>query len=161
SVSFYGDPVAQVEETMHQVLARYAAECPDTANLLSGGVDSSYLQAVWNDVGPESARRSFSVSVDHHRTRIDTDYALSAARALKTEHTLIPASDQYADYLIDSIATTGEPPNHAMTVYFGLLARQMVERGVPIGLCGEGADSLFGIGAADLLRHARTIRRWL
>src|SRR5262249_10223168 len=140
----------------------YTTECPDTANLLSGGVDSSYLQAVWNGVGAKTAGpRSFSVGVDHPRTRIDTDYALSAARALQTQHTLVPAAAPYADYLIDSIATTGEPPNHAMTVYFGLLARQMVERSVPVGLCGEGADSLFGIGAADLLRNARSIRRWL
>lgn len=162
SVRVHGDAVDQVEETMQRVLAHYAAEFPDTANLLSGGVDSSYLQAVWNNVRPNPALpRSFSVSVDHPRTRIDTDYALSAAQALETKHTLIPAVAPYADYLIDTIATTGEPPNHAMTVYFGMLARQMVEQGTPVGLCGEGADSLFGIGAADLLRHARTIGRWL
>jgi asparagine synthase (glutamine-hydrolysing) len=147
---------------MRHVLADYAEAAPDTANLLSGGVDSSYLQAVWNAARPGDVRpRSFSVSVDHPLTQIDTDYALSAARALHTQHTLIPARASYADYLLESIATTGEPPNHAMTVYFGMLARALVERGFSVGLCGEGADSLFGIGAADLLRYAQSIRRWL
>jgi asparagine synthase (glutamine-hydrolysing) len=156
------DAVERLETTMRGVLGHYGEGAPDTANLLSGGVDSSYLQAVWNSVRPGDGRpRSFSVSVDHPLTQIDTDYALSAARALHTQHTLIPARASYADYLLESIATTGEPPNHAMTVYFGMLARAMVERGFSVGLCGEGADSLFGIGAADLLRYAQAIRRWL
>jgi asparagine synthase (glutamine-hydrolysing) len=154
--------IDRFEDTVRGVLGHYAEVAPDTANLLSGGVDSSYLQAVWNTVRPGDARpQSFSVSVDHPLTQIDTDYALSAAQALHTQHTLIPARASYADYLLESIATTGEPPNHAMTVYFGMLARAMVERGFSVGLCGEGADSLFGIGAADLLRYAQSIRRWL
>src|SRR5262249_34993914 len=148
-VSIRGDAVDGVEETMQRILADYAAIGPPTANLLSGGVDSSYLQAIWNRVhaGNDAARRSFSVNLDHSRTRIDTDYALSAAQALKANHTLVPATAPYANYLAETIAATGEPPNHAMTVYFGLLARHMAARGFASGLCGEGADSLFGIGA--------------
>src|SRR5262249_34958516 len=93
SIPINGHAGEQLEDTMRQVLAHYAAEQPGTANLLSGGVDSSYLQAVWNDIRPNSAGpRSFSVSVDHPRTRIDTDYALSAAQVLQTKHTLIPAT---------------------------------------------------------------------
>jgi len=157
-----GSALERVETTMHRILADWHSEGPPTANLLSGGVDSSYLQAVWNRVQPaEDSARSFSVQVNHPRTLPDTDYALSAAAALRVQHTLVPANGAYVDYLIDSVAATGEPPNHAMSVYFGALARQMTAHGFTGGLCGEGADSLFGTPGADRLREARWIRRLL
>jgi asparagine synthetase B (glutamine-hydrolysing) len=139
----------------------YAEQHPCSANLLSGGVDSSYLQVIWNRLRghAQPAPPSFSIDVDHALTKIDRDYALSASRALLTRHTLVPATGPYANYLLDTLATTGEPPNHAMTVYFGLLSRSMQARGITAGLCGEGADSLFGIGAADVFRMARVIER--
>ena len=158
-----GSALERVETTMHRILADWQHDGPPTANTLSGGVDSSYLQAVWNRVQPTGAPRprSFGVKVDHPRTLPDADYALSAAAALRVQHTLVPADGSYVDYLIDSVATTGEPPNHAMSVYFGHLARHMTAQGFTGGLCGEGADSLFGTAGADRLREARWIRRLL
>lgn len=156
------DVVERIEATTRDILGHWATTHPRTATLLSGGVDSSYLQAVWNQVATQpGAPRSFAVSVDHRLTRIDGSYALSAAEALQTQHTQVAADEPYAGYLIDTLATTGEPPNHAMTVYFGHLARTMTAEGMPAGLCGEGADSLFGMGLADTLHTARWIRRLL
>ena len=158
SHSFGPNLVQEIDRTFADVLRDYAEAAPQTANLLSGGVDSSYLQATWNRVS-EGPPVSFSVSVPHPHTRMDTEYALSMAKALDTRHTLVPADAPYADYLIDSIAATGEPPNHVFAAYFGHLARVMVDRGVTAGLCGEGADSLFGIGTVDELHKAQTLRR--
>jgi asparagine synthase (glutamine-hydrolysing) len=151
-------PLDQLERTMSAVLQDQQARRPDTVNLLSGGVDSTYLQAVWQRVSGQPGR-SFSVSVNHPRTRLDTDYALSAAAALQTRHTLLPADGKYVDYLSESLASTGEPPNHVFAVYLGALARAITSTGIGAALCGEGADSLFGIGSADGLRHAQWIRR--
>ncbi len=153
-----GDPVEAVEETMSRILADCAAHRPDTANLLSGGVDSSYLQAVWNRVTGANRPRSFSISVDHPRSQPDTDYALTAAWALRTDHTFVPANGPYADYLLDLLAATGEPPNHVQSAYFGHLARTMMANGTTTGLCGEGADSLFGLGCANQIHNARIAR---
>lgn len=152
--------VEEVEETFGQVMRGYARTSPRTANLLSGGVDSSYLQAIWNQVARSSreAPVSFSVSVSHPLTRRDSNYAMSMSQVLGTSHTFVPADEPYIDYLIDSIAATGEPPNHVFAPYFGHLARIMADRGFMTGLCGEGADSLFGIGTADELRKARVLR---
>lgn len=162
------DSVDRVEQTMAAVLADQKARRPDTVNLLSGGVDSTYLQAIWNRVSAGPAR-SFSVSVDHPQTRPESAYAMSAASALRTAHTLVPANEPYMEYLVEALATTGEPPNHVMSVYFGKLARAMQEAGAGNALCGEGADSLFGVGAAEGLQNAlwlrklvpgRLLRRW-
>jgi asparagine synthase (glutamine-hydrolysing) len=156
------EAVDLVDETMERVLRDCAQLRPETANLLSGGVDSSFLQAIWNRLTPgDDLPPSFSIDVDHPYTWGDTDYAMTASRALGSSHTLIPANDPYADYLLDALATTGEPPNHVQSAYFGHLAKEMVARGFSSGLCGEGADSLFGLGLADELHKATILRRFV
>ena len=62
---------------------------------------------------------------------------------------------------MDTIAATGEPPNHVQTAYFGQLARAMAARGATAGLCGEGADSLFGVTSMYLVQNAAVLRRLL
>ncbi len=85
-----GDPVEALEATMTAVLRDCAAHRPRTANLLSGGVDSSYLQAIWNRVtsGGNNLPASYSISVDHPRSWIDTDYAMTAAQRWELPTTL-------------------------------------------------------------------------
>jgi asparagine synthase (glutamine-hydrolysing) len=158
-----GEAVEVLDDTMERVLLDCAQLRPDAANLLSGGVDSSYLQAIWGRVtlDEEELPRSFSIEVDHPRSWADTDYAMTASRALGSRHTLVPANDPYAGYLLDSLASTAEPPNHVQTAYFGHLARVMVRHGTASGLCGEGADSLFGLGMANQLHNAGVLRRLL
>jgi asparagine synthase (glutamine-hydrolysing) len=156
-----GEAIDRLEETMSAVLLDCHALRPGAANLLSGGVDSSYIQAVWNRSARQELPASYSVSVDHPYTWLDTDYAVTASQALGTRHTLVPADGPYACYLIDALAATGEPPNHAQSAYFGHLARAMRGEGVGAGLCGEGADSLFGLGLANQIHNARVARRIL
>jgi asparagine synthase (glutamine-hydrolysing) len=157
------DALGRLEETMSAVLRDCAALRPDAANLLSGGVDSSYLQVVWNRVaaGASDFPASYSVSVDHPRTWLDTDYAITASQALGTRHVLVGADGPYADYLLDAVASTGEPLNHVQSAYFGHLARAMHADGCGAALCGEGADSLFGVGLANQIHNARILRRLL
>jgi asparagine synthase (glutamine-hydrolysing) len=163
-----GKPVAAhealdaVEATLAEVVGDCAAHRPGAVNLLSGGVDSSYLQAVWNQVGPPcDAPPSVSVCVDHPRTWQDTDYAVTMSEALGTRHTLVAADAPYAVYLMDQLVTTGEPPNHVQSAYFGHLAREVAGQGFTAGLCGEGADSLFGLGLGGHLTIAATARNLL
>jgi asparagine synthase (glutamine-hydrolysing) len=149
-----------LDETMERVLLDCAQLRPGTANLLSGGVDSSYLQAIWGRVtADEEMPRSFSIEVDHPHTWGDTDYAMTASRALGSRHTLMPANDPYAAYLLDALASTAEPPNHVQTAYFGHLARTMIGQGVRSGLSGYGADALFGLRLANQLHNAGLLRR--
>jgi asparagine synthase (glutamine-hydrolysing) len=157
------EAVERVEAALSAVLRDCSQIQPGAANLLSGGIDSSYLQVLWNRVaaGGDDLPPSWSVSVDHPHTWADTDYAVTASRALGTRHVLLPADGPYADHLLETLAETGEPPNHVQTAYFGHLARSMAARGVGAGLCGEGADSLFGLGLANAVHNAGLLRRFV
>ncbi len=151
----------RLEATTQQICADYRIEEPETANLLSGGVDSSFLQLHWNRVGPGGVfrPRSFCVSVDHPRTAGDREYAESAAQVLGTEHTVVPADGPYADYLTETMSETAEMPSHVQLAYFLHLGREMAAHGTPAALFGEGADSLFGLTTATSLQSAGLIRR--
>src|SRR5262245_40277834 len=101
-----GEAVERTEATLTAVLADCAAHRPGAANLLSGGVDSSYLQAVYNGVLPpgDELPPSYSISVDHPHTWLDTDYAMTASQALGTRHVLVAADGPYQAYLLDALA---------------------------------------------------------
>ena len=146
---------------MGRILADCAAIHPHAVNLLSGGVDSSYIQVHWNKVRPETepAPATYTLSVDHPTTRADDGYAISAAQALGTQHTLVPVDVPIGTCLTETIAGTGEPPNHMQSCYFRFLARDLAARHVGAALCGEGADSLFGVGQTVAVQMARLFRQ--
>ncbi|MBY0528420.1 MAG: asparagine synthase [Gemmataceae bacterium] len=156
------DLSGQVEDRLHRVVDDCISAYPSISNLLSGGVDSSYLQAILGDVCERGqTQASYSVSVNHPRTRPDADYARDASRALGTHHRFVPADGPYIDYLIDTVRETGEPPNHVMSCYFGALGRDLRSAGVQAALCGEGADSLFGVTGGVALQRAQWLRKCL
>jgi asparagine synthase (glutamine-hydrolysing) len=157
-----GDSADRLDATMRRILADVAAAFPNAANLLSGGVDSTYIQALWNRVAPSGvAPRSFSVCVDHPQTRTDTEYARSAAQTLGTRHQFVAADDSYPRYLVEAIAATGEPPHHVQSAYYPVLARRMIGENASLGLCGQGADALFGLSWVPILDRALAARHWL
>ncbi len=156
-----GDAVDLVDETLGRVVADCSTLRPGMANLLSGGVDSTYLQILWDRAAGLRQPPSFSVSVNDACGRGETEYARSASEWLGTRHTLVPLDRPYADYLLDTLATTAEPLNHVQTAYFSPLAQAMSAHGVTTGLCGEGADNLFGVASATHVQYARILQRLL
>jgi asparagine synthase (glutamine-hydrolysing) len=151
----------RVEATVQQICADYHREAPEATNLLSGGVDSSFLQLHWNRIRPADApsSHSYCVAVNHPRTQGDREYAETAAAALGTRHSIVPADGAYAEYLLDTLRTTGEMPSHVQLAYFLELGRVMAGQGVPAAVFGEGADSLFGTTLATALQSAALLRR--
>ena len=64
------DAVDCVEETLSRVLTDCSHHSPDAANTLSGGVDSSLIQALWNQI-----------NTDHHGLRRPSRSALTIRTA--------------------------------------------------------------------------------
>jgi asparagine synthase (glutamine-hydrolysing) len=157
------EALERTDATMTAILHDMESHRPGLVNLLSGGVDSSYIQAIYNQeiYKDENLPMSYCIAVDHPMTWIDTDYAITASMAIGTQHRLAPADGPYIGYLTETLQATAEPLNHVQSAYFGTLARQMAEDGVRAGLCGEGADSLFGVGLANKLQNAAVVEKVL
>lgn len=156
------DALERLEATIGRIFQDYQSAEPETINLLSGGVDSSFLQVHWNRVCAEKTQpKSYCVSVNHPRTQGDRDYAVSAAQRLGVVHQFLPADESYADYLHETLDATGEMHSHVQLAYFLRFGNQLSTHGVKAAILGEGADSLFGTSLATALQSASLVRRML
>ncbi len=154
-----GESIERVEATMAEVVGNLMDIAPASAGLLSGGVDSTYIQAHWNKLwrtrNGHGKPRSAAVWLDHPATAPDQEYASSAARELDTDHLALRLTGLDARQMSETLSAVGEMPNHVQSFYFGPLARAMADSGITAGLCGEGADGLFGNSGGDELLSAQ------
>ena len=154
------EAVDEVESALQTVVSEHAAIDSDTVNFLSGGVDSTLLQAIWKTVSTDGSKHpvSFTATVDHEESRSDQHYAQTAAQALGIDHREISVGESVDRLLTEHIALTGELPNHLQSVYFIPLSRAIAGFGFTTALCGEGADGLFGNDSIVLFERARQVR---
>ena len=153
------ESVERLEATMTEVFRDWFERYPNTAGLLSGGVDSTYLQMKWNQVWKSShlsseKPKSVCVALDHPHTKMDLEYTMSAVEECGTQHWSITQPILNADFMRMVTAYCGEMPNHVQSFYFWTLGQGMREYGIDAGLSGEGADGLFGSDGPVNIQHA-------
>jgi len=155
------ESIDRTEAIMGEVLRDWNEFAPQTAVLLSGGVDSTYLQVHWNRIKQEASEKpkSVAVTLDHPHTQGDFDYAMSAVKECRTEHQNVRQSLLSREMIREIFAQTGEMPNHVQSFYFWTLAAEMKKVGLDAGISGEGADGLFGSGGPDNLQAARLLQK--
>ena len=153
-----------VEAVTSEILRDWGSLYPNSANLLSGGIDSTYLQvhwnALWHEVNPDrhgDKPLSSVVWLNHPRTQPDLEYTLTAVEATGTRNITVEQPVLTPEILTKIIARNGEFPNHVQSFYFDTLANGMREHGIDAGIVGEGADGLFGTGLQDMILAAK---RW-
>ncbi|MDR2438668.1 MAG: asparagine synthase [Planctomycetaceae bacterium] len=147
------ESVDRIEFVLDEILRDWYSRKPNSAVLLSGGVDSMILQAHWNQIWRqfETCRppQSAAVVLDHPYTKPDFDYTMSAAQQLGTEHLNVNQQPLRVEEMTDIFSKTGEMPNHVQSFYFATLAEGMKKAGFEAGICGEGADGIFGNSSPD------------
>ncbi|MDR3199778.1 MAG: hypothetical protein LBU34_18075, partial [Planctomycetaceae bacterium] len=147
------ESIDRTEFILDKILTDWYLRKPNSAVLLSGGVDSMILQAHWNNIWRrfETQRppQSAAVVLNHPYTKPDFDYTISAVRQLGTEHLNIEQQPLCAEMMSEIFAQTGDMPNHVQSFYFATLAEGMKKAGFDAGICGEGADGMFGNSCPD------------
>ena len=157
------DATDRVEAAMSDITRDHLALYETASGMLSGGVDSSYIQAHWNQAWQrnhtDQQPRSAAFWLNQRLT--DRDYTLSAVEEFQTDHTSVQLENLTLETIQQTLRETGEMPNHVQSFYFSTLAKEMKKRGSAAGLCGEGADGLFGntdiLFVANAHRQARQI----
>jgi asparagine synthetase B (glutamine-hydrolysing) len=156
------ESIERVEAAMAEVAGNLLAIAPEAAGLLSGGVDSTYIQAHWNRLwratNNSGKPKSAAVWLDDPATAPDQEYALSAVRELDTDHVAVRVTGLDSRQMSATLRAVGEMPNHVQSFYFGPLAEAMLRKGISAGLCGEGADGLFGNDDAAFLQYCSGLR---
>jgi asparagine synthase (glutamine-hydrolysing) len=150
------ESVERIESEMEAVLRDQMATHPDATGFLSGGVDSTYIQVHWNKLWraarPGSKPKSAAIWLDHPKTMPDQKYCLTAAEEMDTDHHAVRMDGLTAHEMRTILAATGEMPNHLQSFYFATLGKKLADRRMSAGICGEGADGLFGSEAVSSLQ---------
>lgn len=138
-----------IEQALEMVISRYA-DHPDTANLLSGGVDSTLVQTFLPRCFP-----SVSTAIDTPEFAFEVEYAETAGRLLDVEHEFVCVKEyDYVRMLEDAVRTLALPSHHLQNVLVDA-AFQSHHAGF---ITGEFADSLFGLRESRTLSLADTLR---
>ncbi len=101
---------------------KLAPTAPRVATLLSGGMDSSVLTAIARDDLSAYDTYSSSYPFDGFETNSEQKYALSAANALGTRHTLFaPTAGDFLTGFVEALAAAESPLHHLQSTLLYLL----------------------------------------
>ncbi len=135
-----------------------------SATLLSGGVDSSTMQAAINSrPGIDFRFPSFSFVVDSPGFQFEVEYAKEAAQLLGTEHEFLNVEpDKFPDWLVSSISILGMPVHFDAPPSYFAIAKHIQETQPHIRYLfnGANADVLTGNTRSMALVQGDKFRAW-
>jgi asparagine synthase (glutamine-hydrolysing) len=151
----FSEAVELLERSLEETMAaiQRAAAGQAVTNLLSGGIDSTLLQAFLPRGNP-----SVSVAIDTPEFGPETERALNASKITESRHQVVALRESdYPEALLRFITATALPPHHMQSVLFAELFRLgHIEKRYLI--TAQFADALFGLHS--LARPAGVLRRW-
>lgn len=136
--------VAQIRDILTDTLENFRTHRSRIALFLSGGLDSTVLCRLTQSVIGDVKTYSVSYPVVDGRGEREKEYAQSAARWLKTDHThYIPTLQEYLLGLVDAVQEAQAPLQMLQSVLIHLLGKNAVGKENVI-LTGQGFDTIFG-----------------
>ena len=154
--------VEEVAGLLQASVSKLLPVAPRAATLLSGGVDSSIVSTIARD--QISVRNTYSTAFpfDKVETNLEQKYALTAASALSTRHTLfVPTAGDYLTGFIEALAAAETPLDHLQSVLLHLLFRHGMPDRIDMLLTGVSADTAFGGASQFQWRRTPSLRRRL
>ena len=154
------DVSIRVTECLRDSIRPLQPAARSVATLLSGGLDSSILcSLVGHQLGAYDTYSS-SYPIEDPKEDFETAYALSAASALSTRHTVfIPTSLDFLLGFVEALAITEMPLNHLQSVLFHLMFKYAIPGHLDTIVCGEGADGVWGLAMHQMLYRSEALRQ--
>lgn len=152
-------------EQMNRVISIYLeGNLRNVATMLSGGVDSSLIQASINSYPDfEGPIPTYSFVVDTPAFDFEVEYAKQSSSELGTHHTFIKVSaKEYRDMLIEGIEVLGQPLPDDVRPCFMALIHAINEQNEEhkILFHGQIADGLHGVSSSLEVVQGDKYRIW-
>lgn len=154
------DVSSRVAECLRDSIRPLQPAARNVATLLSGGLDSSILGKLVKDQFGAYDTFSSSYPFEDPAKEFEKAYALSAASALSTRHTVfIPTSQDFLLGFVEALAIAETPLHHLQSVLLHLLFKHAIPGHLDTIVCGEGADSAWGLAMHHMLRRSQALRQ--
>jgi asparagine synthase (glutamine-hydrolysing) len=113
---------------------------------LSGGIDSSTVAAIAQDISPESIK-TFSIGIKDDQMD-ESEFARNVSEYLKTDHYEFMVTERDSLELVDKILSAYDEPYADSSAIPTMLVSKLARQHVTMALTGDGGDELFmGYGA--------------
>jgi asparagine synthase (glutamine-hydrolysing) len=152
-----GEAVEQLDALLRSVVKEQSIADVPRGALLSGGIDSSAVVAISQQVN-ETRTRTFSIGFEDPAYD-ESGKASAIARHLGTDHTELMVSASDAQSLIPRLPTIFDEPLGDSSQIPTFLVSQLARRSVTVALSGDGGDEVFG-GYDRYLRGERLWQWW-
>lgn len=135
--------IDDIDTLLKESIERRLVGNSDIAALLSGGLDSSLVSALY---ARQSGRRihTFSIGYDEHSRYCELGYAREAAEQIGSfHHELRVSRNTYLDAIENVLEHLDEPMSDSAAIPTYLLSHFVHEHGFKVCLSGEGSDESF------------------
>ncbi len=154
------DVSKRVSECLRDSIRKMQPAARNVATLLSGGVDSSILCRLVKDELGACDTYSSAYPFEKPGKDFETAYALSAAAALSTRHTVfVPTSVDFLLGFVEALSIAEAPLSHLQSVLLHLTFKYAIPSRLDTIVCGQGADAAWGLAMHMLLRRSDSWRQ--
>ena len=133
----------KIEELLFKSVEYRLNSDVEVASLLSGGIDSSFISALYTKISGKKIN-TFSVGYDEHKNYCELEYAQITANHINSNHTpVIINQKEYIKHFEETLDMLEEPHGDSAAIPLNILTKQIHKAGIKTVLSGEGSDEIF------------------
>ncbi|MBP7741794.1 MAG: asparagine synthase (glutamine-hydrolyzing) [Aliarcobacter sp.] len=115
----------------------------EVASLLSGGIDSSLLSALYTKISGKKIN-TFSIGYDEYKNYCELDFAKITANHIGSNHTAIEINHkEYIKHFEQTLDMLEEPHGDSAAIPLNILTKHIHKLNIKTVLSGEGSDEIF------------------
>jgi len=119
----------------------------EVASLLSGGLDSSFVSALYSKIAKETFGKNintFSIGYSEYEHYSELDWALKVSKFIGSNHHPISInSKDFIEKIDEVVYFLDEPINDPATLPTYVISSYIKQNGIKVALSGEGSDEIF------------------
>lgn len=137
------ETLSQLQSHLHTALQRRLVGDETIASFLSGGLDSSFISALYSQVSSQKID-TFSIGYGTHSHYSELPFAKKvAAHIHSNHHEIIMNKSDFIENLEQMLDVLDEPLGDSASIPTLMLSQAVHEHGIKVALSGEGSDECF------------------
>lgn len=132
-----------IEELLINSVEKRLESDVEIASLLSGGIDSSFISALYTKISGKKIN-TFSVGYNEHKNYCELKYAKITADHIGSTHTPLEINHkEYINHFEETLHMLEEPHGDSAAIPLNILSKHINQAGFKTLLSGEGSDEIF------------------